>query len=151
MLIREGRYSFMINPLSYLIDLFVINILATVLPLQFQFPLLFHTYISLGWIIIALSTEFYRIHRYSKVTYILRLLGRQFFFYFMILYAFIGFFKQPNMSRLALAQYAILVFLGVSMIKFLNYYLLMQFREKVKGNLRKVVVIGKNNKTAILP
>ena len=51
------------------------------------------------------------------------------------------------MSRLALAQYAIIVFLAVSIIKFLNYYLLKEYREKVKGNHRNVVVIGKNKKT----
>jgi putative colanic acid biosynthesis UDP-glucose lipid carrier transferase len=54
------------------------------------------------------------------------------------------------MSRLALAQYTVIVFLAVSAIKFLNYYLLMEYREKVKGNLRNVVVIGDNRKTAQL-
>ncbi|WP_369413830.1 exopolysaccharide biosynthesis polyprenyl glycosylphosphotransferase [Lentiprolixibacter aurantiacus] len=137
----------MISPLSYLLDLLIINLLAHFLPLQFQFPLVFHTYISLGWIIIAILTEFYAIYRYSKVTYILRLLTRQLFFFFLILYAFIGFFKQPNMSRLALAQYAGLVFFTVSILKFISYYLLMNYRGKIKGNLRNVVVIGKNKKT----
>jgi putative colanic acid biosynthesis UDP-glucose lipid carrier transferase len=51
------------------------------------------------------------------------------------------------MSRLALAQYTILVFLVVALIKLLNYVLLMKYREQVKGNIRNVVVIGKNKKT----
>ena len=117
------------------------------MPINLQEVVLFHTYISISWIIISLMTEFYVIYRYTKVTHILKLLFRQFFFYFLIVYAFIGFFKQPNMSRFALAQYVIYVFLAIFLLKFFNYYLLMKYRENVKGNIRNVVVIGKNKKT----
>ncbi|MCO5724235.1 undecaprenyl-phosphate glucose phosphotransferase [Robiginitalea sp. 2V75] len=150
MLSRQHRYSFLITPASYFVDLFVINLFAYFLPINLLEAILFHFYISIAWIVIAIWSEFYLIYRYTKVTHILKLLVRQFFFYFLILYAFIGFFKQPNMSRLALAQYTVIVFLAVSALKFLNYYLLMEYREKVKGNLRNVVVIGDNRKTAQL-
>ncbi|MGB5171834.1 MAG: exopolysaccharide biosynthesis polyprenyl glycosylphosphotransferase [Eudoraea sp.] len=109
--------------------------------------MLFHSYISFAWLVIALMTEFYVIYRYTKATQILILLFRQFFFFFLILYAFIGFFKQPNMSRLALAKYAVFVFLAISTIKFISYFLLLKYRERIKGNTRNVVVIGKNKKT----
>jgi putative colanic acid biosynthesis UDP-glucose lipid carrier transferase len=145
--IGQHRFSGLITPLSYTFDLLIINLFAYFLPINLVEVVLFHVYISLAWIIISLWTEFYVIYRYTKVTHILKLLVRQFFFFFLILYAFIGFFKQPNMSRLALAQYAALVFITISMLKFINYYLLMSYREKVKGNLRNVVVIGKNKKT----
>ncbi|MBT8278049.1 MAG: undecaprenyl-phosphate glucose phosphotransferase, partial [Bacteroidia bacterium] len=147
MLFKHGRYSGFITPISYGIDLLVINLFAYLLPINLEEQLLFHSYISLSWIIISLLTEFYIVYRYSKVTHILRLLFRQFFFYFLVVYAFIGFFKQPNMSRLALAQYVIYIFIAISTLKFLSYYLLMKYRERVKGNIRNVVVIGKNKKT----
>ena len=120
---RQHRYSFLITPLSYVIDLFLINLFAYFLPINLVEVILFHSYISLAWVVIAIWTEFYIIYRYTKVTRILKLLVRQFVFYFLILYAFIGFFKQPNMSRLALAQYTILVFITISIVKFMNYYL----------------------------
>jgi putative colanic acid biosynthesis UDP-glucose lipid carrier transferase len=101
----------------------------------------------LSWIIISLLTEFYIIYRYTKATHVLKLLFSQFFFFFLIIYAFIGFFKQPNMSRLALAQYGVYVFLAILILKFLSYFLLMKYRERVKGNIRNVVVVGKNKKT----
>lgn len=147
MFFKQGRYSGFIIPISFGIDLMVINLFAHYLPIQFQFPILFHGYISLAWSIISFKNEFYTIHRYTKVVQILRLLFVQFVFFFLILYAFIGFFKQPNISRLALGQYFIFSFIAVFSIKFLNYILLMKYRERVKGNLRNVVVIGKNKKT----
>ena len=144
MVFKQGRYSGFIIPISHGIDLLVINLFAYLLPIQFEFPLLFHSYISLAWIIISLKTEFYEVYRYTKATNILKHIFTQFVFFFLILYAFIGFFKQPIISRLALAQYFIYVFIAVSILKFLNYVLLMKYREQVKGNLRNVVVIGRN-------
>ncbi|MCE2613633.1 undecaprenyl-phosphate glucose phosphotransferase [Flavobacteriaceae bacterium D16] len=146
MLRNQGRYSFLITPISYVLDIAVINAFAYFLLINLEEVILFHIYISLAWIIISIRSGFYGVFRYTKVTNILILLVRQFFFYFLILYAFIGFFKQPNMSRLALAEYTLVVFLGVSILKFLNYYLLMNYRRMIKGNLRNVVVIGKNKK-----
>ncbi|WP_350293501.1 undecaprenyl-phosphate glucose phosphotransferase [uncultured Croceitalea sp.] len=129
------------------IDLLVINLFAYYLPINFLNPYLFHAYISSAWIFIAFTLDFYVIYRYTKVTHILKLLFRQFFFYGLVVYAFIGFFKQPNMSRLALAKYVAFVFISVFILKFVSYYLLMKYREKIKGNIRNVVVIGDNKKT----
>lgn len=150
MFFKEGRFSGLITPFSYGVDLLIINLLAYYLPIQFEYPVLFHSYISLAWLIIAVMTKFYVIYRYTKVTQLLILLFRQFFFFFLILYAFIGFFKQPNMSRLALAKYVLFVFLAISVVKFISYFLLLKYREKIKGNIRNVVVIGNNKKTAQL-
>ncbi|WP_027076564.1 exopolysaccharide biosynthesis polyprenyl glycosylphosphotransferase [Maribacter antarcticus] len=146
MFFNQHRYSNLIYPISCGIDLLALNLFAYYLPINFVNPYLFHTYITLAWLVISFKTEFYKVYRYSKVVYILRLLLIQFVFFFLILYAFIGFFKQPNISRLALGQYFIFVFLAIFSLKFLNYVLLMQYRERVKGNIRNVVVIGKSKK-----
>lgn len=147
MIFKQGRYSGFITPLSYFMDLLVVNLFTFFLPINFQNPILFHSYITIAWIVLSFKNQFYEIQRYSKVVALLRKLFTQFVFFFLILYAYIGFFKQPLMSRLALGQYFVLVFVGVTFLKFLNYILLMQYRSLWKGNIRRVVVIGKNSKT----
>jgi len=147
MLFRQYRYSNLITPISYLMDLAVLNTFLYILPINFQTPVLIHVYISMAWLIISTKNEFYTVYRFSKVTYIFRLLFVQFVFFFLVLYAFIGFFKQPIISRLALGEYFIIVFLIISTLKLLSYFLLMEYRERVNGNLRNVVIIGKNKKT----
>ena len=132
--------------MSYLIDLLIINLFAYFLPINLDEPLLFHAYITTGWFILSFKNKFYEIHRHSKVAQILSKIFTQFFIFFLVLYAFIGFFKQPGMSRLALVQYSLFVFLAVAIIKFLNYYLLIEYRERTRDNSRNVVVIGKNKK-----
>ena len=147
MLFNQHRYSRLITPISYGVDLLVVNMFAYLLPINLQSPILFHSYLTLAWIILSVKNEFYVVFRYTKVTNILIKISTQFIFFFLILYAFIGFFKQPNMSRLALAQYFSYVFVVISILKFLNYILLMNYRKKIKGNLRNVAVVGKNKKT----
>ncbi len=147
MFFSNYRYSGLILPLSLLLDLIVINLLAYYFPLQFRYPILFHSYITIAWIVTAFKVQFYLIHRYTKVTRVLVLIFRQFFFFFLLQYAFIGLFKQPNMSRLAIAEYLSMSLVLVSTIKFMNYYLLMKYRGRTKGNIRNVVVLGKNKKT----
>lgn len=147
MLSKQHRYSNLITPISVGIDWVLINIFAYSLPINFQNPWLFHSYISIAWVILSLKNEFYTIYRYTKVTVILRKLFTQFVLFFLVLYAFIGFFKQPTISRLALGHYFVFVFLAVAMVKLVSYALLLKYRKKVKGNLRNVVVIGKNKKT----
>lgn len=147
MFFKQHKYSNLITPVSVGIDLLVVNMFLYILPINFQTPILIHLYISLSWIVISTKNEFYTIYRFSKVTYIFRLIFVQFVFFFLTLYAFIGFFKQPIISRLALGEYFIIVLGIVSTIKLLSYFLLMEYRERVKGNLRNVVIIGKNKKT----
>ena len=147
MFFKQHKYSNLITPISYVLDLGIINLFAYLWPINLYEPILFHSYISLAWIVLSFKNQFYTIYRFAKVTNILIKLFTQFIFFFLILYAFIGFFKQPVMSRLALAKYFVYVFIAVSILKFLNYVLLMKYREKVKGNLRNVVVIGKNKMT----
>ncbi|WP_417952559.1 exopolysaccharide biosynthesis polyprenyl glycosylphosphotransferase [Flagellimonas myxillae] len=133
--------------MSLIVDLLVINLFAYFLPINLEEPLLFHLYITGGWILFSTRNEFYKIHRYTKVPIIIRKIFTQFIFFFLLLYAFIGFFKQPVMSRYALAQYFVLVLLTVAVIKLISYVLLMQYRGSLRGNIRNVVVIGKNKKT----
>ncbi len=140
-----GLYN-LILPFTLLLDLLIVNLLAYYLPINIKEPILFHSYITFGWLMISSQTGFYKIYRYSKVTYLARLVFIQFVFFFLILYAFIGFFKQPGISRLNLGLYFLLVSSSISLLKFLNYYLLMKYRSRIKSGIRTVVVIGDNKK-----
>jgi len=147
MFFKQYRFSDLIIPIFYFLDLSVINLFSYLLPINLSEPILFHSYISACWIVLSAKNQFYEVYRYTKIPALFIKLSTQFIFFFLILYAFIGFFKQPGMSRLALAQYFGLVTVTISIMKVINYFLLMIYRKKVKGNLRDVVVIGKNKKT----
>jgi putative colanic acid biosynthesis UDP-glucose lipid carrier transferase len=108
---------------------------------------LFSLYISVFWILIAVRNDFYEVQRYTKIIQIVTLLFRQLLLFALILYAFIGFFKQPNISRLGLGYYFIFILFLITFFKFLIFYLLNRYRVAFGGNYRNVVVIGDTDKS----
>ncbi|WP_142784460.1 undecaprenyl-phosphate glucose phosphotransferase [Changchengzhania lutea] len=124
-----------INGAIFLFEINIINIYA------------FTLYVSLCWVIIAFRNHFYEIQRHTRLIQIITLILIQIVFFFIVLYAFIGFFKQPKISRLALGNYLLLVFALVSFVKILLFYVLKKYRSELGGNLRNVIVIGENEKT----
>ncbi|QWX83701.1 exopolysaccharide biosynthesis polyprenyl glycosylphosphotransferase [Cellulophaga sp. HaHaR_3_176] len=147
MIFKKHRFSNLLNPISYIIDLAIINLFGSYILTSFQNPLLFHCVISLAWVTISIISKFYTIYRHTRVTYILKLLMTQFSLFFLILFSFVGFFKQFDISRILLLKYFLIVTLIIFCSKFINYALIKKFRQVVKGNLRNVIVIGKNKKT----
>lgn len=144
---KQGRYSGFIKPLFGLIDLAIINMAIFLFEINLNKTYIFCLYISLSWIIIAVKNQFYEVQRHTRVIQIIPLLFRQMIFFAIILYAYIGFFKQPIISRLALGNYLIFVFLTICVFKFSTTFLLKKYRAVLRGNTRNVIVIGKNEKT----
>ncbi len=145
---KKGRYSNLIKPLFGLIDLVIINVSIFYFEINLQESIyLFIVYINLSWIIISVKNRFYELHRNTRLIQIVPLLFRQMVLFSIIVYAFIGFFKQPVMSRLALGNYLLLVFLLICVFKFLTTFLLKKYRTVLRGNIRKVIVIGANEKS----
>lgn len=143
---KKGRYSSLIKPLFGFTDLFIINMTVFYFEINLKNAYAFGLYISISWIIIAVKNHFYEVQRHTRLIQIAPLLFRQIIFFAIALYAFIGFFKQPNVSRLAMGNYLLLVFLLISIFKFLTIFLLKKYRTILRGNIRKVIVIGDNEK-----
>src|SRR5690606_2535959 len=116
----NDKHFDLVGPMSYLVDLSIVNLFAYFLPINLNEPILFHTYISFGWVILSFKNKFYEIYSYTKVPIVLGKIFSQFLLFFLILFAFIGFFKQPDMSRFALAQYFFVVVTTISTIKLVS-------------------------------
>ncbi len=144
---KEGRYSNLIKPLFLIADLIIICGTVFLFNTNITNIYIFLSYISFLWLIISFKNQFYEVHRNTRIVQIIALLFRQIILYALILYAFIGVFKQPNISRLALGNYLFTVFILIAFFKFFTYFLLRRYRIYLGGNLRNVVVIGKNSKT----
>lgn len=143
---KQGRYSGYIKPLMGLIDLFIISTCIYLFDINLNNIYLFTIYITLSWLVISLKNHFYEVQRHTKIIQIITLLIRQTILFVLVLYAFIGFFKQPNISRLALGRYVLTTFVVISGFKFLTFYLIKKYRTNLGGNIRNVIVIGKNEK-----
>lgn len=147
MIYKTGRYSGFLRPISYIIDLLIINLLAyQFFELNFLF-LNYVIFVSLAWIIISMRSNFYEIYRFTRLTKIISLLGKQGVLFFLLVFAFFGFYSELAITPLSITNYALQVILYITIIKIAIYYLLKKYRLLLKGNLRRVVIIGLNQKT----
>jgi len=64
-----------------------------------------------------------------------------------MVFAFFGVFNNLNRDPLSILNYIILAILCITLVKLGVFYLLKKYRLLLKGNLRKVVIIGLNQKT----
>ncbi len=144
---KQGRYSIYIKPLFGLIDFGIIIFTFLFFNINVKNIPFFLTYALLSWTVISLSNHFYEIQRHTKMIHIATLLLKQIIFLSVLLYAFIGFFKQPNISRLALGNYIVTVSFLLILFKISSFFLLKRYRAVLGGNRRNVIVVGKNEKT----
>lgn len=144
---KQGRYSSLIKPLFGFIDLVIINMAVSLFEINLKNSYFFGLYISVCWLFIALKNHFYEVQRHTKIIQIIPLLFRQIILFAFALYAFIGVFKQPNISRLALGNYLLTIFVLIFVFKFFTFFLLKKYRAVLSRNTRNVIVIGKNEKT----
>lgn len=147
MIFKRGRYSGFLRPISYLIDLLIIGFFANNIILEKSDLLNFTLFISFSWVISTLFSSFYEIFRYTSLTRIFSLIGKQSIIFTLLVFAFFGFFNDLDTEPLRVIKYVLIVMLSITIIKFTIFFLLKKYRKVFKGNLRKVVIVGLNKKT----
>ncbi|MDC8005066.1 exopolysaccharide biosynthesis polyprenyl glycosylphosphotransferase [Aureisphaera galaxeae] len=147
MIFRTGRYSGFLRPITYGIDLILIHALAYYF-LDANFPFLNYViFVSLAWIIAALRTHFYEIYRFTHVSNLLSLIGKQTVYFLLIVFTFFGIYNKEPMNPWMVLYYAISVMGCISAVKLAIFFLLKKYRRLWGGNIRRVVIIGLNQKT----
>lgn len=124
-----------------MLDLIIINILANFLLPQTLNLLGYHFFISISWLVIAWNIGFYEVYRYTKVIEIFSSILKQYFFFLLINFAFIGFylkFSEPS----KMIQFVSFSLILVGLAKFFIYFSLRRFRVVFGGNFRRVVIVG---------
>ena len=142
---KTRRYSGLISPLSYFIDIAIIIVvtqqfLAIYLYKEFEFKHLFT--LTVLWIIVSVFNRFYYIYRYTNFLKIINLLFNQIVLFALSLFCFAGIFPglelEPNTIIKLLMPIAILIVF----VKILTYYSIKTFRSYFGGNYRKTIIIG---------
>jgi putative colanic acid biosynthesis UDP-glucose lipid carrier transferase len=145
---KTGRYSGYIRPFSYLIDLIIINVLATYLFPFHNNEVLYSILISIAWFSIAFYLGFYEVYRYTKVIAILNCALKQFILFALFCLALELFYSDFYYQK-RVVFFVFLSILFILLIKLFIYYFLRRFRVLYGGNSRSVVLLG--NKKNINP
>jgi len=144
---KRGRYSGYIRPISYLIDLSIINVLAYMF-FSTNFQIVnFIIFTTVAWVILSLRSNFYEIYRFTQIVKIMSLIGKQLVIFTLLTFAFFGYYGKIYKDPIEIFKYILFVFLLITVFKLAIYYLLKKYRKLFGGNLRNTVIIGKNRKT----
>lgn len=149
-LFKHGRYSGYLRPISYLIDLSIINGVAILYLLEGKDPLIFSIFISVGWVLLAIYSKFYEVYRYTRPVNILALVVKQSILFLLLVFAFSGLYHELNIYPRPIVKYTLLCSLLITVSKFTIYYLLQKYRVSFGGNYRSTVILGANKKTLAL-
>lgn len=149
-LFKQGRYSGYLRPISYVIDLSIINSIAVVYLLPGKDPLLFSVFISLGWLLLSVYSKFYEVYRYTRPVNILSLIVKQSVLFLLFVFAFSGLYHELKIYPRPIVKYTALCFSFITIFKFTIYYLLQKYRVSFGGNFRSTVILGLNKKTLAL-
>jgi len=141
---RQGRYSWLIKPISYIVDLAAIQIIAFFVLWSQKVSLKFIIVTSFAWITTALISKFYEVYRFSSVVRVLNLLVRQGLFFILFIFAYAGVFldykAQPNLTL----KYLFISYFFISLSKYALFFLLKRYRTIFKGNIRRTIILGAN-------
>lgn len=146
---RQGRYSVYLSPISYLIDLSIINVFAVFFFKSIN-PTTYIVFATIAWVLISVTSRFYHVYRYTPEVSIFALIFKQLVLFVLFVFAFFGFHHTISENPILILKYVLAVFIIIAIIKFSIYYLLQKYRSEFGGNYRNTVIIGKNKNTAIL-
>ena len=149
-LFKHGRYSGYLRPISYIIDLCIINLLAILYYFKNIDDVQFVVVISLSWIILSIYSRFYEVYRYTKEIAITILIFRQLVLFTLIVFAFSGFYHDLKLDYKTILKYVFAIFVLITIFKFTIYFLLQKYRSDFGGNYRKTVIIGNSKQTKAL-
>lgn len=147
---KRGRYSGWIRPIAYTIDMLIVYTVAYFILLPYINPLIFGAFITIAWLALSLATKFYAVYRYTHTTNLLILLARQTVMFALVVYAYFGYHSHSWIHSNTILKYTLLSMLLVGIAKFSLFYLLKRYRLHLKGNVRKVIILGNNAKTSQL-
>lgn len=144
---RDGRYSSLIRPISYVFDLAII-IYSTAFFFQKSFDTLsFSIFIGICWIVVSMQLGFYQVHRNTKLSSLISKLFKQLVFFTLVVFAFFGYYYQIDSTSGYVFQYISVVFTTIALVKITVYYIFKNYRSYLGGNFRNIVLIGANKET----
>ncbi len=160
MIFKRGRYSKLLAPFLFGLDLFIIFFLGYFFfdfdefykgyKFVFSREKIFYGYLFVVWCVISIFNGFYSIYRYSKLSDLVFKILKQFLSFSLFVFSFIGAFRFLDFKAILTIQYLFFCLILISSFKIISYYLLRKLRILFGGNLRKVVIIGNDIPSGIL-
>lgn len=132
-----------------MLDLIIINVLASVFLLDSHNVVYYHLFVSASWVIIAWNVGFYEVYRFTKALEIFGKILNQYVLFIILNFAYLGYFlKFSEPSKIL--KFVTLAVILISLAKLFIFYFLKRFRAVFGGNFRRVVIVGEGKNVSQL-
>lgn len=145
---RRGRYIGFLRPLTYVVDIILLSLMAMWwFKLTLNETLVFTLFNALAWIILSLKSKFYEVYRFTKVTKILSQSFEHFALFTLIVFFYFSLYHGFDIDVKKVFYYLGSTFVIILSIKLSITFLLKRYRKFYGGNLRSTIIIGDNLRT----
>ncbi|WP_400075814.1 undecaprenyl-phosphate glucose phosphotransferase [Winogradskyella sp. R77965] len=142
-MIKKGRFSYLIRPALYVLDLAIISLLSYF----FLTNNLIHIACFVTfWFILSISFSFYEVYRFTKLIRIVSLLFKQIILFALAILSFLYLIKS-EIDLFVFLKFFILLFLVLYFWRISLFFLFRKYRSITGSNYKKVVIIGANQST----
>ena len=142
-MIKKGRFSYLIRPTLYILDLAIISLLAYF----FLTDHLIHIACFVTfWFILSISFSFYEVYRFTKLIKIVSLLFKQIILFTLAILSFLYLIKS-EITPIAVLKFFSLLFLVLYFWRISLFFLFREYRSITGSNYKKVIIIGANQST----
>lgn len=136
----KQKYSFLIRPLSILLDLLLINSISFFIGGADFITPMFLLYLNAIWLISSLYSGYYRVNRITNELELLNLITKQLIVFTLSFFAYFTLFREGYVINKQSITISILL-AGLLLTKFSIFYALKLYRHYGR-NFRRVVIIG---------
>lgn len=145
---RRGRYIGFLRPITYILDISIVAVMALFwFELNVNELLFFTVCNALAWIILSLKSKFYEVYRFTKVIKILSQSFEHFALFTLIVFFYFSLYHGFEIDVTKVFFYLLSVFSVILSLKLSITFLLKRYRKFYGGNFRKTIIIGDNLRT----
>ncbi|SFU27310.1 putative colanic acid biosysnthesis UDP-glucose lipid carrier transferase [Pustulibacterium marinum] len=144
---KKKRFSGLLRPLSFAIDLIILNVFGFFLLFSEDFDVKFYIYISIVWFFTSLQQDFYDIHRYTNLIRIASKIFKQGFIILLFTFSYFSIFYEENLPPTQIVGYALMITAAMGAIRIAIFFFMKRYRRTLGGNQKRIVIIGQNRNT----
>lgn len=145
---KRGRYSWLIRPLLYCIDILLLLLFIKICHPVRSTSLYFTPFLIIGWLISTFITRYYKVHRFTNPVSIINNAIKQYLLFALIYTTYFSF--GPTILDVSIVlQFLTLLFVSFLSVKGITYVLLKAYRIR-GGNKRNTIIIGYTPSTQAL-
>ncbi|GLB48132.1 undecaprenyl-phosphate glucose phosphotransferase [Neptunitalea lumnitzerae] len=149
-IVKKRKSTGLIRPMSFVIDILILNILGHFFLFNGSFELSFYIFTSVVWFFTSLQQNFYEIHRYTNLISIASKTFKQSFVTLLFTFTYFGFYYKYPIHPTQILAYAILILAFMGTVRITIFFFMKRYRRVLGGSQKRIIIIGQNKNTIML-